>query len=308
MMELTRLRVLYGVLGEGREQVARDPTGYLGIEQGIYRRHGLELSWDHVQGTDERNQALAEGAADLSLVIGRASLQHFLRSRATRVIGSCMNSSPYVLMAPREARALTDLRGKVLACRRAVAETAPLAETLLDRAGLELDADVRLEPVDTDQHALDRLASGSAGAALLPRPFDFVARERGFLPAPDWPEVARDPMPITIETTASLLSDKGGAMAAFLAAHREAIRYLQGHRDETLAMLERVFGYASDLSAVLYDEYLGLLDPRVTVDLPQVERLVRMTAPDAGVTVPELASRWLAPGAVSLEPPAAGSP
>ena len=31
-----------------------------------------------------------------------------------------------------------------------------------------------------------------------------------------------------------------------------------------------------------------------------------MTAPDAGVTVPELASRWLAPRAVSAEPAPAG--
>ena len=307
-MQVTRLRVLYGVLGEGSESVARDPTGYLGIEQGIYRRHGLELSWDHVQGTDERNQALADGDADLSLVIGRASLQHFLRTGATRLVGSCMNSSPYVLMAPAGTRELAHLEGKVLACRRVIAETAPLAETFRGLARLELGADLGLDTVDTDQHALDRLAEGSAGAALLPRPFDFVARERGFLPVPDWPEVAGDPLPITIETTASLLGEKGGAMAAFLAAHREAIGYLQGHRDETLAMLERVFGYAPDLAAVLYDEYLGLLDPRVTVDLPQVERLARMTAPDAGPSVPELASRWLAPGAASLEPVAAGSP
>lgn len=307
-MEATRLRVVYGVLGEGREMVARDPTGYLAIEQGIYRRHGLELSWDHVQGTDERNQALASGEADLSLLIGRASLQHFLRSGATRVIGSCMNASPYVLMAPPEVGALADLGGKVLACRRAIAETAPLAETFLDRGRLELGADVRLEAVDTDQHALDRLSDGSAGAAMLPRPFDFVARERGFLPVSGWPEVADDPLPITIETTESLFRERGDALAAFLAAHREGIRFLKGHRNETLAMLERVFGYGLDLAAELYDDYLMLLDERLTVDLPRLEELVRLTAPDVGVSAPELASRWLAPGAASLEPAAAGSP
>ena len=306
-MEVTRLRVLYGVLGEGGEMVARDPTGYLAIEQGIYRRRGLELSWDHVQGTDERNQALASGEADLSLVIGRASLQHFLRTGATRLIGSCMNSSPYLLMAAPEARTLADLRGKTLACRRVIAETAPLVGALLERGGLELGADVRLEAVDTDQHALDRLTAGSAVAALLPRPFDFVARERGFLPVSDWPEVAGDPLPISIETMASTLRDKGNALRMFLVSHREAIRYLQGHRSETLAMLQRVFGYAPDLAAVLYDDYLGLLDPRMTVDLPQVERLLRLTAPDAGVEVAELASRWLAPGAASPAPAAGAS-
>ena len=227
-MEATRLRVLYGVLGEGRERVARDPTGYLAIEQGIYRQHGLELSWDHVQGTDERNQALADGEADLSLVIGRASLRHFLRSGATRVIGSCMNSSPYLLMAPADVRGVSDLQGKTLACRSIIAETAPLAATLLDRGRLDPGADLRLDAVDTDQHALDRLTAGTAGAALLPRPFDFVARERGFLPVPDWPEVAADPLPITLETTEPALQEKGDALAAFLAAHREGIRYLKG--------------------------------------------------------------------------------
>lgn len=293
-----RLRVLYGVIGKEGERVARDPTGYLALAKGIYRRHGLDVSWDHVQGTDERLQALTDGEADLSLVIGRASLEHFLDSGATRVIGSCMNRSPYLLVAPPEVRSVPDLRGKSLACRRSVADAAPLAETLLDRGRLAPGRSVSIEPVDTDQHALDRLSEGAAGAALLPRPFDFVAMQRGFAPVPGWPEVAADPLPITIETTASLLTERGEAMAAFLTAHREGVRCLKGRRSETLAMLRRVFGYAPALAAALYDDYLLTLEEGLTVDLSQVEQLVRLTAPGARVTVSELASGWLAPWAV----------
>lgn len=292
-----KLRVLYGVIGEEGESVARDPTGYLALDEGIYRRHGLEVSWDHVQGTDERLQALVDGEAHLSLVIGRVSLGHFLESGSTRVIGSCMNRSPYLLVAPPEVRGVPDLKGKSLACRGSVAATAPLAETLLDRGRLAAGRDVSIEPVDTDQHALDRLSEGAAGAALLPRPFDFVALERGFAPVPDWPEVAADPLPITIETTASLLAERGEAMSAFLTAHREAIRCLKERRSETLAMLRRVFGYAPALAATLYDDYLTTLDEGLAVDPSQVEKLVRLTAPDARAAVPELASRWLAPWA-----------
>lgn len=293
----SKLRVLYGVIGEEGESVARDPTGYLALDEGIYRRHGLDVSWDHVQGTDERLQALVDGEAHLSLVIGRASLRHFLESGSTRVIGSCMNRSPYLLVASPEVRGVPDLKGKSLACRGSVAATAPLAETLLDRGRLAAGRDVSIEPVDTDQHALDRLSEGAAGAALLPRPFDFVARERGFAPVPDWPEVAADPLPITIETTASLLAERGDAMSAFVTAHREAIRCLKERRSEALAMLRRVFGYAPALAATLYDDYLTTLDEGLAVDLSQVEKLVRLTAPDARVAVPELASRWLAPRA-----------
>lgn len=293
-----RLRVLYGVIGKEGERVARDPTGYLALAKGIYRRHGLDVSWDHVQGTDERLQALTDGEADLSLVIGRASLEHFLDSGATRVIGSCMNRSPYLLVAPPEVRSVPDLKGKSLACRRSVADAAPLAETLLDCGRLAPGREVSIEPVDSDQHALDRLSEGAAGAALLPRPFDFVALQRGFAPVPGWPEVAADPLPITIETTASLLTERGEAMTAFLTAHQEGVRCLKVRRSETLAMLRRVFGYAPALAAALYDDYLLTLDEGLTVDLSQVEQLVRLTAPGARVTVSELASGWLAPWAV----------
>lgn len=298
-MGATRLRVLYGVLGGAGETFARDPAGHLALEQGIYARHGLEVSWDHVQGTDERWQALTDGEAHLSLVIGRASLQHFLGSGGSRVIGSCMNRSPYMLVAPPEVREPADLRGRSLACRGAIARTAPLAETFRRLAGLEPGRDFRLEPVPNDQDAVDRLLAGTAEAALLPRPFDFVCRERGFEQVRDWPDVAGDPLPITIETTESLLSEKEEAMRAFLVGHREAIQYLQDHRSEALEMLGRVFGHSPALAAALHDEYLALLDPRLTVDLPQVESLLRLTAPDAPAGAPELVSRWLPPWAVS---------
>ena len=57
-MSLVQLNIMYGHLEGTEGKFARDPSGYLSIEAGIYQKHGLEVSWDHVQGTEERYRRL----------------------------------------------------------------------------------------------------------------------------------------------------------------------------------------------------------------------------------------------------------
>ena len=79
-MSLVQLDVVYGQLEGTEGRFSRDPSGYLSIEAGIFQKSGLEVSWAHVQGTEERYRRLENGTAQISLVVGRASLQHFLDS------------------------------------------------------------------------------------------------------------------------------------------------------------------------------------------------------------------------------------
>jgi hypothetical protein len=73
-MSLPQLTVLYGHLEGTGGKFARDPSGYLSIEAGIFRHHGLEVSWQHVQGTEERYRRLENGAAEISLVAAALSV------------------------------------------------------------------------------------------------------------------------------------------------------------------------------------------------------------------------------------------
>src|SRR6185503_17520647 len=108
-MSLTKLTCMYGHLEAIDGKFARDVTGYLSIAAGIYAKHGLEVSWNHVQGTEERYRRLENGQAQISFVVGRASLQHFLDTRATRLLGCAMNSCPYLLITDASIGSLKDL-------------------------------------------------------------------------------------------------------------------------------------------------------------------------------------------------------
>src|SRR5262245_15112250 len=121
-MSLVQLNIMYGHLEGIQGKFARDPSGYLSIEAGIYQKHGLDVSWNHVQGTEERYRRLEDGTAQISLVVGRASLQHFLDSKTTRILGCVMNSCPYYLIVSPTIRQIGDLRERLLFVERALRE------------------------------------------------------------------------------------------------------------------------------------------------------------------------------------------
>ncbi len=119
-----------------------------------------------------------------------------------------MNSCPYYLVASPGINSLKDLRGKVVVCREGPARNTPIAETFEERAELRVGTDLTLQLPKGDQDAFDLLISGKAQAALLPRPFGFIAEEKGFRRIGEWPEVVDDPLPITIETTTKVYGER----------------------------------------------------------------------------------------------------
>jgi len=295
-MSLVRLNIMYGHLEGTEGKFARDPSGYLSIEAGIYQKHGLEVSWNHVQGTEERYRRLEQDTAQISLVVGRASLQHFLDSKTTRILGCVMNSCPYYLVVSPTIRQIGDLKGKTIVCREGPSRNTPIAETFRERAQLSVGTDLILQLPKSDQEAFDLLVKGKVDAALLPRPYGFWAEERGFKRITDWTDIVDDPLPISIETTATLLRERGEDFSRFLQAHREGIRYMKAHRAETIRLLGERFGHPASMTAKIWDNYLVWMDERLTVDFKQFERLLSQVAPAASNQARQVATEWIMPG------------
>jgi len=297
-MSLIRVTVMYGHLEGNAGKFSRDPSGYLSIQAGIFAEHGLDIAWQHVQGTEERYRRLEGNTAQISLVVGRASLAHFLKSKTTRILGCAMNSCPYYLMVNPAIQTLRDLRGKTLACREAPTRNARLAEAFEEQARLNLGQDVTLNLPNGDQDAFNMLINKQVDAALLPRAFGFWAEERGFRRIRDWPDVVDDPLPITIETTEKLFRERGRDFETFLNAHREGIAYLKSHREETIKILETKFDHSNSFAAKTFDEYLVYMNERLTVDFKELEKLLLQVAPNTPGGARQVAAQWIAPGAL----------
>ena len=299
-MELAKLNVMYGHLEGTEGKFARDPSGYLSIDAGIYQKYGLEVSWRHVQGTEARYQQLESGGAHISMVVGRASLQHFLDTKKTRLLGCVMNSCTYYLMTAQGIRAIGELKNKAISCREGPAQGVPFGRLLEERAGLKLGKELTLKFTESDQDAFRLLLGGQVQAAWLPRPYAFIAEEKGFARLNEGTDIVDDPLPITMETTASLSRERAGDFSRFIQAHREGIRYLRNHKDETLSLLQTRFGHSPELAAKTFDEYLVCMDDRLTVDFQHLEKLVAQIAPNIPGGAKQIASEWIIPGALRI--------
>jgi ABC-type nitrate/sulfonate/bicarbonate transport system substrate-binding protein len=297
-MGLVNLTVMYGHLEGAGGAFARDPTGHLSIEAGIFRKHGLDVSWNHIQGTEERYRRLEAGSAQISLVVGRASLQHFLTARTTRILGCAMNSCPYYLIAAPAITKLADLKNKAVACREGPSRNTPIAETFRKVAQLDVGKNLTLQLPKGDQDAFNLLIDSKVDGAFLPRPFGFIAEERGFNRITEWPDVVDDPLPITIETTEKLWRESGNDLKTFLRAHREGVRYFKTHRDDAIRILTQRFGHSESLAAKTCDEYIVRMDEQLTVDFRQFERLLSQVAPNTPGGVRKVAAEWVVPGAL----------
>lgn len=295
-MSLVNLYVMYGHLEGAGGDFARDPTGHLSIEAGIFEKHGLDVSWNHVQGTEERYRRLENGSAQISLVVGRASLHHFLTSRTTRILGCAMNSCPYYLIAIPAITKLTDLKNKVVACREGPSRNTLIAETFRNLAQLDVGKNLTLQLPQGDQDAFNLLIDGKVDGAFLPRPFGFIAEERGFNRITEWPDVVDDPLPITIETTEKLWRERGDDFKKFLPAHQEGIRHFKTHREDAMRILTKRFGHSESLAKKTCNDYIVCMDERLTVDFKQFERLLSQVAPETPGGARQIAVEWIVPG------------
>ncbi len=298
-MSSVNLTVMYGHLEGAGGDFSRDPTGYLSIEAGIFRNHGLDVSWQRVQGTEERYRRLERGTAQISLVVGRASLQHFLTSKFTRLLGCVMNSCPYYLITSPAINTLADLKGKIVVCREGPSLNKTIAEKFNERAQLSLGTDLTLRLAGSDQEAFDLLSGGKADAALLPRPFGFVAEERGFKRVCEWPDAVDDPLPISIETTAKLLAERENDLTSFLAAHREGVRYFKSSRTAAIGVLQKKFNHSPSMAERIFNDYVIWMDEELKVDFKQFEKLLSQVAPDRAEHARQIATEWIMPGALS---------
>ena len=297
-MSLTKLACMYGHLEAIDGKFARDITGYLSIDAGIYARHGLDISWNHVQGTEERYRRLESGEAQISFVVGRASLQHFLDTHSTRVLGCAMNSCPYLLIADSAIKEIKDLKNQVVVCREGPTRGVPLSGAFQQLCGITSDCAVELNLVASDQEAFHALLDKRVAAAIVPRPYGLVAEDKGFHRLRDWNDMVDDPLPITIETTQRLWSEREKEFTAFLAAHREGIFYAKANREKVVRLLIDRFGHHRSLAERTFDDYICYMDATLTVDVRQLTKLLAQVEPNSTSNARQIAAEWLIDGAL----------
>jgi ABC-type nitrate/sulfonate/bicarbonate transport system substrate-binding protein len=209
-----------------------------------------------------------------------------------------MNTCPYLVVADPAFKEIKDLKNQIVVCREGPTRGVPLQEAFQQLGGLAMGVDLELKLVPSDQEAFHSLLDKKAAAAIVPRPYGFVAEDKGFHRMREWNDIVDDPLPISIETTQKLFSEREKDLRVFLAAHREGIVYAKANREKVVQLLIKKFGHYRSLAERTFDEYLGYMDESLQIDMLHMGKLVAQVANERAADARQIASEWAMPGAV----------
>jgi NitT/TauT family transport system substrate-binding protein len=159
---MTRLLMLLGVLLSALPAMAQDKASlrlnwliygfhspfYLGVERGLYRDNGIDLTVGEGQGSARAVQIVAAGSDTFGLSDGSSIIAGATRGAPVQAVMGVMNRSPFavILRADSGITRLADLKGKTLAATTGEAGLV-IFPALLRANGMAAD-DVRFLRVD----------------------------------------------------------------------------------------------------------------------------------------------------------------
>lgn len=164
---------------------------YVGVHQGFFAADGIKLDIIYVPTASSVMQQLASGSLDLVDTSAPAPIDAIAHGAAVAIIRITEAVPPYDMVADDKVKTIKDLKGKTVVLGSLVNITHVYLERVLQSAGLK-DSDIDITTVGNTAGRFAALKSGSADAAMLAPPINFVAEASGFHNIGSLMEFAKD--------------------------------------------------------------------------------------------------------------------
>lgn len=235
---------------------ARSLPFYVGVDKGIFARHGIKLEVEFTGSSKAQREGLASGKFEVvhSAVDNALAMVEVAKIDVVIVSGGDGGTNEFILQ--KGLKSYEDVRGKALVTDAPNTAYAVQAKKILLQHGLKEGADYRIAAVGNGTRRLKAmLDGGDNAAAIMNLPFSAQAIEAGMT---------------SLGRTTDLLGpyQAGGAfvLRAWAKAHPDILeRYLAGyieslrwvldksHRDEAIAMLMDKRKLSRSLATRSYD-------------------------------------------------------
>jgi NitT/TauT family transport system substrate-binding protein len=203
------------------------------LDQGIYRKYGLEVETTLMQTSAQIAPAMAAGELDVALTAGAGVVDLTLAGGDQVLIESDNNYLRFWLQGRPGLTRVEDLRGKSVAITRLGSGIHLATQIALQKAGLEAGRDVQLIQAGTTDAAFTALASGNVDAAMYGPAQFFQGRRLGYPLLADMRDYQIPYMQGSLATTRAILAAQYDLVRDFVKAHLEAVGLAK--RDAALA-------------------------------------------------------------------------
>jgi NitT/TauT family transport system substrate-binding protein len=275
-------------------------VGYIpldvGMEYGIFEKHGLTIEELNFAGGAKIAQAMTAGAVDISLSAG-PDMQFVAKGAPEIAIGSIAEFAGYmafVVAANSNIRSMDDLRGKTVGITSPGSLTDWLAEELSRVKGWkEHDRLTKATVGGATPAVVAALKTGQVDASVTSAQLGLQLEENGqgrllF----DCSAYVGTIELYTMFANKALIERNPDAVRRFLAGWYETVDFMKSHKAETVAVAAKVMGHTPTVESHVYDRLVGKLSSHGKFSPQAIETLkasfVAMKSVDESVDMKKL--------------------
>jgi NitT/TauT family transport system substrate-binding protein len=233
----------------------------IGVDAGIFKRHGIDLDISAFAGDAKMTQALTAGGLDVALG-GCPSFQAIVKGapmKAVAVFSSAPNIIMLVVLKDSPLKTAEDLKGRKVSVSTAGSLTFWLTQQLSRRLGWG-DEGIAITPLGASDtqiaalmtHQIDGVTTDSVTV------YKFVETGNGRVLL-KYGDYFKDFVSSCIYASDDLIQSKPDALRAFLAAWFETVVYMRDHRQASIDITAKQIGVSPGVAAAIYDDTMPVM-------------------------------------------------
>jgi len=243
-------------------------------EKSFFKKHGVDLVLIYPGSTTSVRIAIKEvisGTASAATAPATEALIAISEGAPMKIIMVNIDRFDHFLMARKEIKQPTDLKGKKIAVSRYVSLSNNELCSFLSREGIDPDNDVQFLEVGNAPTRAAVLSSGGVDAALVAPSFVPVAKKRGLNVIFDMSMMRTKFANRGVVASDRLIREQPHVVKAIVAGFVEGTRYWKGHAEEAKAYLKKAYKLGDAEVTDIHSQTSRLLRSEPTPDLDGVK-------------------------------------
>jgi len=238
-----------------------EPTAFVfagvnvGIDTGIFKKHGLDVERIDFAGGAKLHQAMTAGSLDV--IIGTGSDMVFLMKgspeRGVAAYANDLNSVSLVVRADDTVKSIADLKGKTIGTTTTGSFTSWIAKTIAAKHGIGAD-NINLAYLGTMSGIIAGLLSKNVDAIVGTTSGSLVLESEGKVRilAKAGDEI-HDFIADVIYASEPMMKERPDALRRFLAAWFETMRFMKANKAETIRITQKMTRLSDEVAGKIYD-------------------------------------------------------
>jgi NitT/TauT family transport system substrate-binding protein len=211
---------------------------YIAQEEGIFKKHGLDVELIHIPSSSRGIQAILAGEIGMSYMDGLNAVQANLKGANLALIAGATNRLVFSLMSKPEIKKVADLRGKKIGITRIGSSTHTASLYALNQAGLK-PSDYQILPLVEVPNILTALMAGQIDAGIVSPPTNSRARKAGFNELVNLPKEGPEYVSVAIGTSRAFIKSNEETARRVVRAYAEAVHLFKTNKAVAVRVLQK---------------------------------------------------------------------